>query len=42
MVPITRSAMVLPRGARRGEDLGKTDGLHPSSKLSRRCGAMQG
>ena len=25
---------VLPRGARRGEDLVKTDGLHPSSKLS--------
>ena len=28
------SEWVLPRGARRGEDLGKTDGLHPSSKLS--------
>src|SRR3989442_3206298 len=28
------SEWVLPRGARRGEDLGKTDGLHPLSKLS--------
>src|SRR3989442_12050117 len=28
------SERVLPRGARRGEDLGKTDGLHSLSKLS--------
>src|SRR5207237_3127537 len=30
----TLSERVLPRGMRRGEDLGKTDGLHPLSKLS--------
>jgi len=28
------SERVLPRGVRRDEDLGKTDGLHPLSKLS--------
>src|SRR5207245_1095108 len=28
------SERVLPRGVRRGEDLGKTDGLHSLSKLS--------
>jgi hypothetical protein len=30
----TLSERVLPRGVRRDEDLGKTDGLHPLSKLS--------